>query len=126
MWGPPMIVQGHLVVSVEPVPTRLAGDPNALCTLELNEDGHLVRVEARRLPPRSETPRERDAYELALTASRMLRTVGRIGDALDQARAEQREPELVDFLRQLAALEDLRGDEARARLRAATRRPGVM
>lgn len=120
-----MIVQGRLAVSVEPVPTRLPDDPNALVTLEINEDGHLVRVDPRRLPAPHERPRDRAAYDLALEASRLLRAHGRIGQALGQARTEGRSAELVDFLRQLAALEELRADEARQRLGATMRRPGA-
>jgi len=120
-----MIVQGGLVVSVEPVPTLLRDQPNALLTVEWNEDGQLVRAEPRRLPRHAETPSDREAHDLALAAHRLLRSLGTAQAALDEARRQGREAALLDFLRQLVALEDIHGEEARRRLASQRRRPGV-
>jgi hypothetical protein len=120
-----MRADGRIVSTVEPIPTLLPSGLNALCVLELNDDGHLVRVQVKRLTRPRETAPEREVADLAERAASMVHSLGSAPRAHAEAVRQALPAPLVDMLRQLVALEDLRGDEARQMLARQFARPGV-
>jgi hypothetical protein len=81
-----------------------------MLALDFDQAGRIVSVAVKAAPARGEAAEDRAARELAEGVVGRLRHIGSLAEALRRARLA------VDLLENLAALEELRGPEARALL----------
>lgn len=107
-----MIRSGQRAMTVATVPVT-GLDVAAVVALEFDARGRLVHLGVKTAPPPRESHEERAARELAEGLAFKLRRIGSLDEALRRARVA------IDFLENLAALEELHGPEARTLLASA-------